>query len=460
MITSRHIPPNSFWGLTKQVGPWRTTTVDLAHEANGYDSPHNQVQEVRPYQQDGSAAPNYSVPAILQPERIEDFRGVGLQRERTGQGLGERLATLFKDLQDEQAPRFSITPGKQSDDQGGQGGQGQEGLQDRFAALLPKKEPGIKKEPEGLELGMGIIGFPDITQIFPSLPWSFPRRRAQGATPNPDNLPPMTQIENPTSLDASRAPNIHAVVPTDRIFPKTPFETDPATPTFPDIPADASNADRTFPRIITKKDTSTGMPRTRDRRSRSPRQGAFTQPGPQIDQIVPVLQPGPQIDQIVPVLFPNAPTVSSPVEMMEVDKFAFEMVQDTRSSSAGSARSASLVSSRASDVVMHPQDRVNALPTIQTRLATLQPENLPAITTLNINQGPHQSVGKGKNRMKKRKSSTSSFGGSRGSFNSGTEGDDPNDLTFSPNEFSPSVLRSPTSPVTLRKRTTRRKSGD
>ena len=126
MITSRHIQKSNFWGLTKQVGPWKTTSTDLAHEAHGYDSPHNQVQEVRPFQQNGSAAPTYEVTPIFQPDRIENFRGVASQRDRSGQSLGNRLASLFKDLQGEQAPHFPVKTVTQADENKGDSG-GSEG---------------------------------------------------------------------------------------------------------------------------------------------------------------------------------------------------------------------------------------------------------------------------------------------------------------------------------------------
>lgn len=202
MITSRHIRPNSFWGLTKQVGPWRTTTVDLTHEANGYDSPHNQIQEVRPYQQDGSAAPDYSVPAILEPARIEDFRGVGLQRGRTGKGLGERLATLFKDLQDERAPQFPIKAvPPEAERAGGDDDSDDDDIStdDDFQSALgdPEESPGL-----------------GLSDIFKNIFGSF-GGGSSGAIPNPTNVPPMTE------LDASRSDN------KDGIVPKTPNLKDP-----------------------------------------------------------------------------------------------------------------------------------------------------------------------------------------------------------------------------------------
>lgn len=54
-MNTRAIEPRNFWGLVKQNGPWKTTSVDQTHLALGYDSPHNQVQFVSPYQQDGTA---------------------------------------------------------------------------------------------------------------------------------------------------------------------------------------------------------------------------------------------------------------------------------------------------------------------------------------------------------------------------------------------------------------------
>ena len=55
IMNSRALEPRNFWGLVKQVGPWKTTSVDQTHLAQGYDSPHNNLQFVTPYQQDGTA---------------------------------------------------------------------------------------------------------------------------------------------------------------------------------------------------------------------------------------------------------------------------------------------------------------------------------------------------------------------------------------------------------------------
>lgn len=84
MISSRHIAPVNYWGLTKQVGPWKTTSVDKSHEALGYDSPHNQYQDVRPYQQNGSAAPAYEYCRIVTAEG--EAADSDLRRERFSKG--------------------------------------------------------------------------------------------------------------------------------------------------------------------------------------------------------------------------------------------------------------------------------------------------------------------------------------------------------------------------------------
>lgn len=98
MITSRHIRPNSFWGLVKQSGPWKTTTVDLTHEAEGYDSPHNQVQEVRPFQQDGSAPKlTWDVPPIVDPGNLsfkQQF-STKFKKQTVGMGRLEKFLTSF-----------------------------------------------------------------------------------------------------------------------------------------------------------------------------------------------------------------------------------------------------------------------------------------------------------------------------------------------------------------------------
>ena len=92
MITSRHIQPSNFWGLTKQVGPWKTTSTDLAHEAHGYDSPHNQVQEVRPFQQDGSTPQlTWTTPKIVDPGNLTGFKNPGIAKFGDRAPLGRNV---------------------------------------------------------------------------------------------------------------------------------------------------------------------------------------------------------------------------------------------------------------------------------------------------------------------------------------------------------------------------------
>lgn len=75
-MNTRAIEPRNFWGLVKQNGPWKTTSVDQAHLALGYDSPHNQVQFVSPYQQDGTA----TIPDQLYTKRtLVDVGADGLE---------------------------------------------------------------------------------------------------------------------------------------------------------------------------------------------------------------------------------------------------------------------------------------------------------------------------------------------------------------------------------------------
>ena len=105
MIASRHVAPVNYWGLTKQVGPWRTTSVDRTHEALGYDSPHNQVQEVRPYQQDGSKAPTYEQVEIVSPDNINGLRGPGLRK-------GKLQREIFGNLEESRLDREFERAGK------------------------------------------------------------------------------------------------------------------------------------------------------------------------------------------------------------------------------------------------------------------------------------------------------------------------------------------------------------
>jgi len=87
-MNTRAIEPRNFWGLVKQNGPWKTTSVDQAHLALGYDSPHNQVQFVSPYQQDGTA----TIPDQLYTKRTlvdvgDDgltFRNGRIRKEKKG----------------------------------------------------------------------------------------------------------------------------------------------------------------------------------------------------------------------------------------------------------------------------------------------------------------------------------------------------------------------------------------
>jgi hypothetical protein len=92
MITSRHIQPSNFWGLVKQVGPWKTTSTDLAHEAEGYDSPHNQVQEVRPFQQNGTSPKlTWTTPKIVDPGNLRGFKVPGIARFGDRAPLGRNV---------------------------------------------------------------------------------------------------------------------------------------------------------------------------------------------------------------------------------------------------------------------------------------------------------------------------------------------------------------------------------
>lgn len=86
-MNTRAIEPRNFWGLVKQVGPWKTTSVDQTHLAQGYDSPHNNVQFVSPYQQDGTATipdQQYTRKVIVEPHEAEEFRNGRIRKVPRG----------------------------------------------------------------------------------------------------------------------------------------------------------------------------------------------------------------------------------------------------------------------------------------------------------------------------------------------------------------------------------------
>lgn len=89
-MNTRSIEPRNFWGLTKQIGPWTTTSVDQSHLAQGYDSPHNNRQFVTPYQQDGTATipdQQYTRLSIIEPSTDLHFKGGKLRKAKKGFGL-------------------------------------------------------------------------------------------------------------------------------------------------------------------------------------------------------------------------------------------------------------------------------------------------------------------------------------------------------------------------------------
>lgn len=412
MITSRHIRPNSFWGLTKQVGPWKTTTTDLAHEANGYDSPHNQIQEVRPFQQNGSAAPTYAVTPIIQPDRIENFRGVGLQRERTGQGLGERLATLFKDLQGEQAPQFpvkTVTQGVQVDG---------------------PPDDGSSTGTSTPTSAVASLKIEDFTEIFTSI---FPNQAAQGAIQNPTNVPPMQQIEAPPSIAASSADNINRVVPeTPRMLSLRESMAPGGRPQREDPqlvqevisivqgrrsrnPLDRAAAESLNLRVRDRQ-ASLGMERALVTVAGSTvpfnsqvheeyiralsTHGAFVQPPTEIleMQLDSILDPLTPEDTGIPFGFPLAEVsqgsvTSSPNGSSEGSVFN-RLVGGSSSSSEGSPR---------------PQDRANVLPTrVSRRVQEIEEREAANRTNLRVRTTRTTSVGRGLHRVGRRRSSASS----------------------------------------------------
>lgn len=124
MIASRHIAPVNYWGLTKQVGPWKTTAIDKTHEALGYDSPHNQIQQVRPYQQNGSRAPTYEQVEIVSEDNINGLRGPGLRAGKIQrEGLASLDARRLDRLEDQIVKKVQTAVGVVGGDQGsGTGG--------------------------------------------------------------------------------------------------------------------------------------------------------------------------------------------------------------------------------------------------------------------------------------------------------------------------------------------------
>lgn len=123
MIASRHIAPVNYWGLTKQSGPWKTTAVDKTHEALGYDSPHNQVQEVRPYHQDGSKAPTYEQVEIVSENNINGLRGPGLREGKIQrEGLSIIEQRKLDRIGDQIAKKVKLEFGTVGGDPGAGGG--------------------------------------------------------------------------------------------------------------------------------------------------------------------------------------------------------------------------------------------------------------------------------------------------------------------------------------------------
>lgn len=89
-MNTRAPEPRNFWGLTKQIGPWKTTSVDQTHLAQGYDSPHNNRQFVTPYQQDGTATiPDqaYTSLSIVEPSSGKEFKGGRIKRVKQSSGF-------------------------------------------------------------------------------------------------------------------------------------------------------------------------------------------------------------------------------------------------------------------------------------------------------------------------------------------------------------------------------------
>ena len=89
-MNTRAIEPRNFWGLTVQSGPWKTTSLDATHLAQGYDSPHNNRQFVTPYQQDGTATipdQQYTRLSIIEPSTDLHFKGGKLRKAKKGFGL-------------------------------------------------------------------------------------------------------------------------------------------------------------------------------------------------------------------------------------------------------------------------------------------------------------------------------------------------------------------------------------
>lgn len=89
-MNTRSVEPRNFWGLTKQIGPWTTTSVDQSHLAQGYDSPHNNRQFVSPYQQDGTATipdQQYTRISIIEPSADLQFKHGKITKAKKAFGL-------------------------------------------------------------------------------------------------------------------------------------------------------------------------------------------------------------------------------------------------------------------------------------------------------------------------------------------------------------------------------------
>jgi hypothetical protein len=89
-MNTRSIEPRNFWGLTVQNGPWKTTSIDETHLAQGYDSPHNNRQFVTPYQQDGTATipdQQYTRLSIIEPSADLHFKNGKIKKAKKGFSL-------------------------------------------------------------------------------------------------------------------------------------------------------------------------------------------------------------------------------------------------------------------------------------------------------------------------------------------------------------------------------------
>lgn len=100
-MNTRAPEPRNFWGLTVQSGPWKTTSVDQTHLAQGYDSPHNNRQFVSPYQQDGTATipdQQYTRLSIIEPSSDLQFKNGKIKKAKKGFNLNIIPEGFLKDV--------------------------------------------------------------------------------------------------------------------------------------------------------------------------------------------------------------------------------------------------------------------------------------------------------------------------------------------------------------------------